>query len=111
MLFRSYVLGGTVTQRFDKRPGEGDVRVNEEFGGQVRAVDVGDEQDLVLRAADAMAARFGRPMDYLRVDLLRWEDAWVVSELELIEPGLYLDVDPANAERFVTLVAGRLARS
>lgn len=103
-----YVLGGTVTQRFDKRPGEGDVRVNEEFGGQVRAVDVGDVGELVLRAADEMAARFGRPMDYLRVDLLRWEDAWVVSELELIEPGLYLDVSPANAAPFADLVTTRL---
>ena len=31
---------------------------------------------------------------------MRWEDAWVVSELELIEPGLYLDVDPTPAEPF-----------
>jgi hypothetical protein len=30
----------------------------------------------------------------------------VVSELELIEPGLYLDVDPGNAEHFAHLVAG-----
>lgn len=104
-----YVLDGRLTQRFDKRPGEGDVRVNEEFGGQVRAVDVGDAGELVIRAADAMAARFGRPMDYLRVDLLRWEDGWVVSELELIEPGLYLDVSPANAAPFADLVTTRLS--
>ncbi len=55
-----------------------------------------------MRAHAAMGERFGRPMDYLRVDLLRWEDAWVVSELELIEPGLYLDVSPANAGPFAT---------
>ncbi|CAM3524852.1 ATP-grasp domain-containing protein [Nocardioides zeicaulis] len=103
-----YVIGGAVTQRFDKRPGEEDVRVNEEFGGTVRAVELGDVGDLVLRAADAMAARFGRPMDYLRVDLLRWEDHWVVSELELIEPGLYLGVSPANAAPFADLVTTRL---
>ena len=33
----------------------------------------------------------------------------VVSELELIEPGLYLDVLPENAEPFADLVAARLA--
>ena len=100
-----YVLGGQVTQRFDKRPGADDVRVNEEFGGSVRAVEVGEVGDLALRAHDAMAVRFGRPVDYLRVDLLQWEGGWVVSELELIEPGLYLDVSPANAAPFADLVA------
>ena len=48
-------------------------------------------------------------MDYLRVDLLRWDGQWVVSELELIEPGLYLDVSPANAEPFADLLAARAA--
>ena len=97
-----------MTQRFDKLPGEGDVRVNEEFGGRVRAVATGDAADLVLRAHAALTARFGRAVDYLRVDLLRWQGDWVVSELELIEPGLYLDVSPANAGPFADLVAARL---
>ncbi|MDR7251855.1 glutathione synthase/RimK-type ligase-like ATP-grasp enzyme [Nocardioides sp. BE266] len=106
-----HVLDGRVTQRFDKFPaGAGEVRVQEEFGGVVRAVETGDVGDLALQAYDAMAARFGRPIDYLRVDLLRWEDAWVVSELELIEPGLYLDVSPANAGPFADLVQSRLGR-
>ncbi len=75
----------------------------------MRAVDVADAGDLALRAAAAMAERFGRPVDYLRVDLLRWQDDWVVSELELIEPGLYLDVSPANAAPFADLVLSRLS--
>ena len=104
-----YVLDGRLGQRFDKRPGEGDVRVNEEFGGRVEAVATGDVGDLVMGAYDAMAERFGRRMDYLRVDLLRWDGGWVVSELELIEPGLYLDVSPANAEPFADLVEARVA--
>lgn len=103
-----YVLDGRIGQRFDKLPGEGDVRVNEEFGGQVRAVATGDVGDLVMTAYDAMTERFDRPMDYLRVDLLRWDGDWVVSELELIEPGLYLDVSPANAEPFADLLAARV---
>jgi hypothetical protein len=73
----------------------------------VRAVETGDVGDLVMGAYDAMAERFGRPMDYLRVDLLRWGGGWVVSELELIEPGLYLDVSPANAEPFADLLDAR----
>lgn len=107
----AYVLDGQLTQRFDKLPGAGDVRVNEEYGGTVRAVETGEVGDLVLRAYDAMGARFGRPMDYLRVDLLQWQGEWVVSELELIEPGLYLDVSPANAAPFADLLEARLACS
>jgi glutathione synthase/RimK-type ligase-like ATP-grasp enzyme len=106
-----HVLDGRITQRFDKRPGPGDVRVNEEHGGSVRAVPTGDVAELVMRAHAAMGERFGRPMDYLRVDLLWWEDGWVVSELELIEPGLYLDVSPANAAPFADLVRSRIDRS
>ncbi|MDT0187475.1 hypothetical protein Q9S36_45540 [Microbacterium sp. ARD31] len=106
-----HVLDGRITQRFDKRPGPGDVRVNEEHGGSVRAVPTGDVADLVMRAHAAMGERFGRPVDYLRVDLLWWEDGWVVSELELIEPGLYLDVSPANAAPFADLVRSKIARS
>lgn len=44
----------------------------------------------------------------VRVDLLRHEGAWCVSELEAIEPGLYLDLLPGNAEPFADLVAARL---
>ena len=106
-----YVLDGRLTQRFDKQPGAADVRVNEEFGGSVRAVDTGEVGDLALRAYDAMGERFGRPMDYLRVDLLQWGGDWVVSELELIEPGLYLDVSTANAGPYADLLASRLRAS
>ena len=102
-----FVIDGRLTQRFDKHPGEGDVRVNEEHGGRVEAVSMGGVGDLALQAYDSMTERFGRPMDYLRVDLLQWDGDWVVSELELIEPGLYLDVSPANAAPFADLVAAR----
>lgn len=107
-----YVLDGRPVSRFDKLPGAGDVRVNEEFGGRVRHSDasgLAEVGDLALAAHDAMTERFGRQMDYLRVDLLVWEGDWVVSELELIEPGLYLDVSAANAAPFADLLQGRLS--
>ena len=107
-----YVVDGRLASRFDKVPGAGDVRVNEEFGGRVRQADPGglaEVGDLVMTAYDAMTERFGRPMDYLRVDLLQWQGQWVVSELELIEPGLYLDVSAANAAPFADLLQARLS--
>jgi glutathione synthase/RimK-type ligase-like ATP-grasp enzyme len=105
-----FLLDGRVVSQVDKLPAGDEVRVHDEFGGVSRPVPIDDEVAAVASAADAwLAERFGRPLDYVRVDLLRHDDAWVVSELELIEPGLYLDVLPANAEPFADLVATRLA--
>jgi hypothetical protein len=39
---------------------------------------------------------------------MRWQGDWVLSELEAIEPGLYLDVDPSNAAPFADLVRAAL---
>jgi hypothetical protein len=87
------------------------VRVHEHFGGVSRAVALAEGPAAVAREAYAwLTRRFDGDIDYLRVDLLHWQDAWRVSELELIEPGLYLDIVPANAEPFADLVASRLAR-
>lgn len=103
-----YMLAGEVTCRFDKLPADGDIRVNEEFGGSLRQVPVGKLGGIARRAYVEPTSRFGRPLDYVRVDLLRWEDEWAVSELELIEPGLYLDITDASAGPFADLVASRL---
>jgi hypothetical protein len=59
-------------------------------------------------ALAAVGERRGREPAYARVDVMWWEDAWAVSELELIEPGLYLDIHPGNAEPFADLVASML---
>ena len=58
----------------------------------------------------AVAERvLGVPLDYGRVDMMRLADGRLaVSELELVEPGLYLDVVPENAAPFADLVAARL---
>ena len=103
-----FVLDGSPVSQVDKLPAGEEIRVHEHFGGASRPVDFRDEYvDLALTAM-AAAARDGRPLDYGRVDMLRLDDGTLaVSELELIEPGLYLDVLPANAEPFADLVLSR----
>jgi glutathione synthase/RimK-type ligase-like ATP-grasp enzyme len=104
-----FVLGGEVTSQVDKLPGEGEIRVHEHLGGSSRQVPVDDDAAaLAVQAMDAVAARFGRPLDYGRVDMMRYDGSLVVSELELIEPGLYLDVLPDNARPFADLVAQKI---
>ena len=106
-----FVLDGSPVSQVDKLPAGDEIRVHEHFGGASRPVDLREEcVDLALTAMAAVA-RDGRPLDYGRVDMLRLDDGTLaVSELELIEPGLYLDVLPANAEPFAELVLRRTRR-
>lgn len=104
-----FVIDGRPVCQVVKLPAGTEVRVHEEYGGSSRPVPLDPAcVEVALAADDHLATRFGRRLDYLRADLLWWEGQWVVSEVEAIEPGLYLDVVPANAEPFADLVAARL---
>lgn len=101
-----HVLGGAAVAQVDKAAVGEEIRVHELYGGSSRPVPV--EADTAVLAEDAVRAAAGlldADLSYARVDLMVGEDGWVVSELELIEPGLYLDVQPAVADRFADLVA------
>lgn len=106
-----FVLGGQVASQVDKVPAGSEIRVHEHFGGSSRPVPVREEAaSLALAAFRAAAALLGRTLDYGRADMMRRADGTLaISELELVEPGLYLDVLPGNAEPFTDLVAARLA--
>lgn len=101
-----FVLGGEVVSQVDKQPAGGEVRVHEHFGGVSRPVPVEPECAELAAAAVAAGVRLlGRELPYARVDMMRLADGRLaVSELELIEPGLYLDVHPGNAALFADVV-------
>jgi glutathione synthase/RimK-type ligase-like ATP-grasp enzyme len=104
-----FVFAGRAAAQVQKVPGDGDIRVNELYGGSSQAVVLTPEHTALARSAvEAAARRHGRPIDYARVDMLTYDGGLVVSELELIEPGLYLDVVPRNADAFAEMVVGRL---
>ena len=106
------VLGGRVVVQVDKVPASGELLVHEEYGGTSRAVPVdGEAGDLALAAVAAAEALIGHRLDYARVDLLELDGRLVVSELELVEPGFYLDLVPEVAEAFASVVASAVARS
>ena len=106
-----FVLAGLPVSQVDKLPSGGEIRVHEHFGGSSRPVPMRDEaSDLAVAAMAAAAAVLGSALDYGRVDMMRLADGTLaVSELEVTEPGLYLDVLPSNAVPFVDLVVARLA--
>lgn len=105
-----FVLGGTAVSQVDKLPSGGEIRVHEHFGGSSRPVPLREEAaGLALGACAATERLLGVPVDYGRVDMMRLADGTLaVGEIEVVEPGLYLDVLPGNAEPFADLVGGRL---
>jgi len=105
-----FVLDGRAVSQVDKLPSGGEIRVHEHFGGASRPVPLRDESaQLALRGMAAAEEVLGCRLDYGRVDMMRLDDGTLaVSELELTEPGLYLDVLPENAQPFADLVSARL---
>ncbi len=108
-----FVIDGQVVSQAQKRPAPGELRVHEQYGGTTVAVPVTDEAaDLARRAVAAAEAVLGERLDYARVDQMRLADGTLaVSELEVTEPGLYLEVLPDNAAVFADLVLDRLRPS
>ena len=93
------VIGGAPRVAFLKRPAPDDWRVQTDFGGSVESTDLTDELCTV-----ALTAVAGTPATYALVDVVRCGDHWAVMELELIEPSLYLRMDPAAPRRFAEAV-------
>lgn len=106
-----FVLGGEVVSQVRKVPGAGEIRVHGSYGGRSEAAVVTAEAAAVARETVAAVERLlGARLDYARVDLMRDADGvLVVSEVEVTEPGLYLDLLPGNATAFGALLERELA--
>ncbi|RYU13440.1 ATP-grasp domain-containing protein [Nocardioides iriomotensis] len=105
-----FVFGGDVVSQVQKRPLGDEIRVHEEFGGSSVPVPVSAEAaQLAVETVQVAEDLLGVPLPYARVDLMRLADGRLaLSELELTEPGLYLEVVPANAGAFADLVVDLL---
>lgn len=98
--------------RVRKLPGGDEIRVHEEYGGRTEPVAVSPEAaELALAAVGSAERLLGTALDYARVDQMRLADGRLaLSELEVTEPGLYLDELPGNGRAFAALVAAVLGR-
>ena len=104
-----FYFNGEYSHAICKTPAPGEFRSQEERGSSLIAVE--PEAPLLKRARQAMHAVMGRgrggtkPPLYARVDLVRDAECdFRVMEVELIEPGLYLRMDPGAPERFARAV-------
>jgi glutathione synthase/RimK-type ligase-like ATP-grasp enzyme len=104
-----FVIDGRAVSQVHKVAGADDVRVHTEYGGTSSLAALSPEASEVAEAAAAATSQLvGREIVYARIDLLRHEDRLMVSEVEVTEPGLYLDVMPENGRLFADAVISRL---
>lgn len=104
-----FVMAGRPVRQVVKLPAEGEVRVHPEHGGRYQIEPLQAETAaLATDAVGKVAARFGVDIPYGRADLLRWGGSWVIGEIEVIEPSLYIDVDPAIADAYVDAIIATL---
>jgi glutathione synthase/RimK-type ligase-like ATP-grasp enzyme len=90
-----------------KLPAPGDFRVQEELGGIIEATTAPSS---LINQAEKILEQIKGPLLYARADGVASKDQFLLMELELIEPSLFLGSSPEGAENFaksiVTLVAG-----
>jgi glutathione synthase/RimK-type ligase-like ATP-grasp enzyme len=108
------VVEGVVTHAVRKVPAPGDFRVQDDHGGTVHPHDPAPDEVQVALAAVAACGHScaSREPLYARVDLVR-DEAGVprVMELELIEPELWIRMNPAVADRLARGLRRRLDSS
>lgn len=94
--FSLFFFGDRYSHTILKAPASGDFRVQEEHGGRLKAIE--PDEDLMQAAEAVMEQVRPRPL-YARVDLVRdtglpnATGAYLLMELELIEPSLYFQLD------------------
>jgi glutathione synthase/RimK-type ligase-like ATP-grasp enzyme len=94
-------LGGVFSHAVLKRPKPGEFRVQIDFGGSAELL----EAPLEVRAAcDRCIDWLPEAPTFARVDGVVTDDAFVLMELELIEPDLFLRLHPPAAAQLVELV-------
>ena len=100
-------FSGTFSHAVRKRPRDSDFRVQAEFGGTEAAETPSSD---VLAAASRVLATVREPWLYARVDGVETARGFVLGELEMLEPSLYLGAHAEAPERFADAIV-RVATS
>ncbi len=102
-------FGGEFSHAVIKRPVAGDYRVQSEYGGSVDQIQPSAATLAAAERALAVVAAIGHAdQGYVRVDGVICAGQFLIMELEMIEPFLFLDEQPQSAERFAQQLADRL---
>jgi hypothetical protein len=99
--FSLLYFNGEFSHGILKVPKRGDFRVQEEHGSEIRSI---TPEPALLAAGNAAIRAIGKKLLYARADLVRHGNEFRVMELELVEPALYLRMDPGAPDRFADAV-------
>ncbi len=100
------LFDGEVSHAVVKRPADGAFLVQIEHGGRYEALSAVPEEAGAL--ARWIVEATGQELLFARVDLVADEvGSWQLTELEVTEPGLYMDLVPGSAERLVAALERR----
>jgi glutathione synthase/RimK-type ligase-like ATP-grasp enzyme len=104
------IFGGELSHIVNKRPVNGDFRIQVQYGGQYVALPEPPEGAWDL--AQQTLAAIDEDLLYARIDMARGHDGgWLLMEAELIEPDFYLGSAPEGGRRFAAAVKARLAQA
>ncbi len=96
------VIGGKFTHAILKRARSGDFRVQDDFGGTVHSYQPANDE---ITFAEHVVSVCSPTPTYARVDVILDDDKRLaVSELELIEPEMWLRFFPTAAERLAEMI-------
>ena len=94
-------FGGVFSHAVSKRPRAGEFRVQERLGGMISRTD--PPRALIDHARGLLDVHAPGCL-YARVDAVVTDDRFVLMEVELVEPSLYLEHDPPSARAFALAV-------
>jgi glutathione synthase/RimK-type ligase-like ATP-grasp enzyme len=94
-------FGGVFSHAVNKRPQAGEFRVQERLGGRIART---DPPPAVLEHARDLLESWAPGSLYARVDVVIAAGNPILMEVELVEPSLYLEHDPASAGRFAQAI-------
>lgn len=104
------IFGGRLSHVVNKRPVNGDFRIQVQYGGQYVALPEPPEGAWDL--AQQTLAAIDEDLLYARIDMARGPaGGWLLMEAELIEPDFYLGSAPEGGRRFAQAVNAMLAQA
>jgi glutathione synthase/RimK-type ligase-like ATP-grasp enzyme len=104
-------FGGEFSHAVIKRPAAGDFRVQLDFGGTSERAYPSPEMTAAARAVLDATERLGHATDvYARVDGVRTGGRFLLMELEMIEPYLFLEYAEGSTARMADAVTRRCRR-
>ncbi len=101
---------GQFSHAVRKIPKRGEFRIHEEHGGSRISHPLAPSEIASIRSIlEKAQAKTGSPLLYARVDCVRDGNRWVLMEIELLDPALFMGYSPGAHERFARAIARRVS--